>query len=246
VQPFSRGAYLARLAASPEDQARALALRHLVFRQLRGRGGETDADRLDPLCQHVLVEEVATGALVACFRSLTLADGAALDRSYSGQVYDLSPLHGMAGPMIEIGRFCLAPDRHDPDILRLAWGAVTRLVDGAGAALLLGCTSFNGADPQRHAAALALLHSAHIGPAALRPLPKPGQMRVMLAGQGADARAGLAALPPLLRTYLGMGGWVSDHAVIDRDLDTLHVFTAVEIAKIPPARARALRAIAAD
>ncbi len=71
-------------------------------------------------------------------------------------------------------------------------------------------------------------------------------MRVMLEGQGADARSGLAALPPLLRTYLGMGGWVSDHAVIDRDLDTLHVFTAVEIAKIPPARARALRAIAAD
>jgi hypothetical protein len=37
---------------------------------------------------------------------------------------------------------------------------------------------------------------------------------------------------------------VSDHAVCDDDLDTLHVFTAVEIAKIPPARARALRLIA--
>jgi hypothetical protein len=31
--------------------------------------------------------------------------------------------------------------------------------------------------------------------------------------------------------------------VIDHQLDTLHVFTAVEIEKIPPARARALRAI---
>ena len=246
MQPFSRGAYRARLAASAADQARALALRHLVFRQMRGLGGKTDADRFDPLCQHVLVEEAASGALVACFRSLTLADGRALGQSYSGQVYDLSPLQGMAGPRIEMGRFCLAPDRHDPDILRLAWGAVTRLVDAAGAALLLGCTSFSGADPQRHAAALALLHSAHIGPTALRPLRKPGLKQVTLSGQGADARAGLAALPPLLRTYLGMGGWVSDHAVIDRDLDTLHVFTAVEIAKIPPARARALRAIAAD
>ena len=53
----------------------------------------------------------------------------------------------------------------------------------------------------------------------------------------------LGGLPPLLRTYLAMGGWVSDHAVIDRDLDTLHVFTAVEVARIPPARARALRAL---
>lgn len=60
----------------------------------------------------------------------------------------------------------------------------------------------------------------------------------------ADPRAAMAALPPLLRTYLAMGGQVSDHAVIDRDLDTLHVFTAVEVDRVPPARARALRALA--
>jgi putative hemolysin len=51
-------------------------------------------------------------------------------------------------------------------------------------------------------------------------------------------------MPPLLRTYLAMGGWVSDHAVVDRDLGTLHVFTGLEIAAIPPGRARALRAVA--
>jgi len=50
----------------------------------------------------------------------------------------------------------------------------------------------------------------------------------------------------LLRSYLAMGGWVSDHAVIDAQMDTLHVLTAVEIATIPPARARILRMIAAD
>ena len=59
-----------------------------------------------------------------------------------------------------------------------------------------------------------------------------------------DARAALRLIPPLLRTYLSMGGWVSDHAVIDRQMNTLHVFTGVETAAIPAARARALRAIA--
>jgi putative hemolysin len=48
----------------------------------------------------------------------------------------------------------------------------------------------------------------------------------------------------LLRSYLSMGGWVSDHAVVDRNLNTLHVFTGLEIRSIPPARARILRAIA--
>ena len=51
-------------------------------------------------------------------------------------------------------------------------------------------------------------------------------------------------MPPLLRTYLAMGGWVGRHAVLDRGLGTIHVLTAVETARIPPARARALRALA--
>ena len=42
-----------------------------------------------------------------------------------------------------------------------------------------------------------------------------------------------------------MGGWVSDHAVVDAEMNTLHVFTGVEIGAIPAARARALRLVAA-
>jgi hypothetical protein len=49
-------------------------------------------------------------------------------------------------------------------------------------------------------------------------------------------------MPPLLRTYLMMGGWVSDHAVVDDHMNTLHVFTGVEIGAIPPVRKRLLRA----
>ena len=64
------------------------------------------------------------------------------------------------------------------------------------------------------------------------------------AGPVGDRKAGLAGLPPLLRTYLGMGGWVSDHAVADRELDTLHVFTCVEVDRVPAARAASLRAVA--
>ena len=52
-------------------------------------------------------------------------------------------------------------------------------------------------------------------------------------------------MPPLLRSYLAMGGRVSDHAVIDRQLNTLHVFTGLETAAIPEARKRLLRAVAA-
>ena len=40
-----------------------------------------------------------------------------------------------------------------------------------------------------------------------------------------------------------MGGWVSDHAVVDRQMGTLHVFTGLEIGAIPESRKRLLRAL---
>jgi putative hemolysin len=63
----------------------------------------------------------------------------------------------------------------------------------------------------------------------------------MLKLKRPDMKQALRRMPPLLRTYLVMGGWVSDHAVIDNDLNTLHVFTGVEIKRMPPKRARLLR-----
>lgn len=221
-------------------------LRHLSFRQRRGlaQTAGQDADPFDSRCQHVLVEEVTDGAVVCCFRLLPLASGAAIRESYSAQFYDLTALQGFPGPMIEMGRFCIHPAWQDPDILRVAWGALTRIVDDGGVAMLFGCSSFDGADPGLHDAALAALARGHLAPARWAPRVKAAQVdrfAVRLSGRPIGVARGM---PPLLRTYLAMGGWVSDHAVLDTELNTLHVFTGLEIAAIPPARARLLRAVA--
>lgn len=234
-----RGRYRARLAASDADLAAAQALRGRAF---FGESGPSDADAFDPLCRHVLVEGGQGGELLACFRYLWLDQGAAIADSYSAQYYDLRRLGGFGGPMLELGRFCIRPGPSDPDILRLAWGAITGLVDSGGAKLLFGCASFQGTDPLRYAAAFAHLRARHAAPARWRVGEKAPE-RVRFPEEGADARAAMKLIPPLLRTYLGMGGWVSDHAVVDRAMNTLHVFTGVEVAAIPPARVRALRAI---
>lgn len=241
MKPLSRGRYQVRLAANRQDVVAAQALRHTAFWAARGkaRADGRDADVFDAQAQHVLVADQNTGTLVACYR-VQMFDGASLHHSYAAQFYDLSRLIHFPGPMLELGRFCLAPDQHDPDILRLAWGAMTRLVDAAGVGLLFGCSSFAGADPVPHAGALAGLAN-RAAPEAWRPGPLAPE-RIDLRDLPATKKP--APLPPLLRTYLSMGGWVSDHAVIDRQMDTLHVLTGVEIAAIPAARARALRLIA--
>ena len=242
------GGWVARLAEGPGDVERAQALRHLCFRAARGDAAAAgrEADRFDDLCQHVLIEDRA-GRLWGGFRALILPPEE-MAQSYSAQFYDLTPLANRAGPVpkgpvLELGRFCTHPEARHPDLLRLALAAITQMVEGAGVTLMFGCSSFAGADPARHAEALAYLRHHHRAPPGAGPGRGAGEV-VALPDLPFDPARAEAGLPPLLRSYLGLGGWVSDHAVIDRDLDTLHVLTAVEVAGIPPARARALRALA--
>ena len=244
MSTLSKGRYRARLADTSADIEAAQALRYRCFVDPQGSG--LDADSFDAICAHVLVEDRSSGDLVCCFRLMPLDSGAAIGDSYSAQFYDLDALGQFTGRMVEMGRFCIAPDRRDPDILRVAWGAMTRFVDEQQIEMLFGCSSFKGTDEAAYLDAFAMLKHRHLAPS--RWLPRVKAPRVFRFAQKMrrkpDAKRAMLTMPPLLRTYLMMGGWVSDHAVVDCDLNTLHVFTGLEIAAVPPARARLLRAVA--
>jgi putative hemolysin len=247
VQVLPAGGRLrARLATDAADLAATQALRHLCFVEAAGgrpRPGGIEADDRDPLCRHVMVEETATGGLLCSFRIMDLPSGAAIGESYAAQFYDLSRLATYPRPMVELGRFCIRPGTRDADVLRLAWGAIARIVDTACVGMLFGCSSFAGTDPAPYRGAFALIAGGSRAPEALAPGMRAAEVVPLGEGPVGDRRQALAAVPPLLRTYLGMGGWVSDHAVVDREMGTLHVFTAVETGAVPAARARALRAV---
>ncbi|MEP2029016.1 MAG: GNAT family N-acyltransferase [Paracoccaceae bacterium] len=239
---ISRGRYRVRLAQSSEDVSAALRLRALVFAPQNA----CDRDSFDGLFQHVLVFDECSDELVCCYRILPLLDGSAISTSYSAQFYDLSLLETYAGKIIEVGRFCLRPGCTDPDILRLAWGALTSYVEARRVELLFGCSAFAGNDPMQYSDAFALLRDSHIAPECWSPGEKTSDIyrfSTDLRGTG-DSNKGLQNMPPLLKTYLQMGAWVSDHAVFDRQLNTLHVFTGLEVSAIPSTRKRLLRAIA--
>lgn len=238
---LSKGKYTVRRAETAEDVRRAQELRARAF----GLDLTRDEDGYDAACQHVLIETRATGQLVSCFRMMPLR-GADISGSYSAQYYELSALESYEGKLVEMGRFCIDPDISDPDILRAAWGAMTQFVDAEGIDLLFGCSSFQGTDSDPYLDAFAMLKQKHLAPKRWLPRVKAPDVFRFAARlrRKPDLRKAMGRMPPLLRTYLMMGGWVSDHAVVDRQMNTLHVFTGVEIGTIPPARKELLRRVA--
>lgn len=248
---ISIGRYRARRASTQADLAAALSLRYDCFIAETGAAPRPlgrDEDAFDALYHHLLVEAVATGQIVCCFRLLLIKSGRDIQRSYAAQYYGLDRLSSFSGAMAEVGRFCIHPSVvHDPDVLRLAWAAMTRIVDDHRVEMLFGCSSFAGTQPERYLSAFAFLQDRFLAPPRWRPQVKAP--KVLRFGRGAEPRADFKSatriMPPLLRSYLMMGGWVSDHAVFDYDLNTMHVFTGLEISAMPSARKRLLRHTAA-
>lgn len=242
---FSKSRYVLRIAETNGDLDAAQQLRRRAFSG-RDDGGR-DVDRFDPICTHFLIECRDSGQVVGCFRILPLKDGSQIGNSYSAQFYELSALAEYSGPMVELGRFCIDPTLNDPDILRIAWSGMTRYVDDHGVEMLFGCSSFAGTDAESYLDAFTMLHDRYLAPKRWLPrvkAPDVFRFATRLTRKPNPTQA-QRNMPPLLKTYLMMGGWVSDHAVVDSHMNTLHVFTGVEINAIPPQRRRLLRALAA-
>lgn len=247
---FSRGAFTARLAESPADIEAAQRLRYLCF--IEGRGAATggnrlsglESDHVDEHCEHMLIEDRKTGNLVCCFRMMPFASGAEIGKSYSAQHYDLAGLSEYPSPMMEMGRFCVHPEwRNDPTVIRFAWTSMAGYVRSRGVEMLFGCSSFQGTEKAAYMDAFALLKTKHLAPTRWLPrikAPLTFPFARLLRFRRPNMKKATAKMPPLLRSYLMMGGWVSDHAVVDKDLNTLHVFTGLELSQVPKGRARLL------
>ncbi len=229
------------LAQSPEHIAAAQKLRARCF----GTNG-ADKDRFDERCLHMLLYDTQSNQLVCCFRLFLMKTGAELEQGYSAQFYDLARLVSFKGAIAELGRFCVDPSHRNPDVLRVAWGALARFVDDHDVKILIGCSSFAGVETDLYRETFALLKARYLAPEQWSPRVRARDIYEFAKASlpELDETRALAQMPPLLRTYLTMGGWVSDHAVVDREMNTLHVFTGLEIRAIPPGRKRLLRCLA--
>jgi len=135
---------------------------------------------------------------------------------------------------MELGRACVGERFRNRPTMQLLWRGIASYVQYHDIKIMFGCASLPGTDPEALARPLSYLHYNHLAPAPIRARALPhlyvktdllpsGEVDAEAAVADLDARATIAALPPLIKGYLRLGGMIGEGAVIDHEFQTTDV-----------------------
>ena len=222
-------AYRARLAETAADLAAAQTLRFEVFNLELDEGlvqsydSGLDTDPFDAVCTHLIVEELASGAVVGTYRMQTGRQAGSALGYYSEREFDFSPFEARRSEILELGRACIDRRHRNFAVLNLLWKGIAAYARDQGARYLMGCSSLTSQDVAVGAAAYARL-LPHLSPDAWRtapradfacPLHEPSQQAVHV--------------PRLLSAYLALGACICGPPAIDREFRTIDFLTWVDV-----------------
>jgi putative hemolysin len=230
-----------RLAMSPEDIEAVQALRYRIFYETMGAQPspgmarlKRDGDPFDEFCDHLMVLDHARGsgadAVVGTYRLIRREAARRCGQFYSASEYDISRLAAYPGPVLELGRSCVDPAYRARAVMPLLWSGIAAYVFHYDIELMFGCASLPGTDPEQLAAPLSYLYHHHLAPLELRTraLPKRYVDMRRLDPDNIDSERTRSQLPPLIKGYLRLGGFVGDGAVIDHQFNTTDVCVVVK------------------
>ncbi|HYN39632.1 MAG TPA: GNAT family N-acyltransferase [Rhodospirillales bacterium] len=241
MEPLAFNNFQVRLAETPAELDASQALRYRVFyEEMQAspspevRARKRDFDTFDPICDHLLVIDAdrSNGAVgvVGTYRLLRRSIALRHGGFYSEQEYDLAALLRWEGEIVELGRSCVDTGYRSRAVMQMLWRGLAEYVRVHDLQLMFGCASFPGTDPAHLGAQLSYLYHYHLAPPALRPRALAHHYVPMgiLPQSDFDAAAVLAEMPPLIKGYLRVGGFVGDGAVVDHQFNTTDVCVIVK------------------
>jgi putative hemolysin len=169
-------------------------------------------------------------AVVGTYRLIRRDVAASRGGFYSAAEYDLGKIPDHPGEILELGRSCTDASARSGSVARLMWRGISAYVFHHRIELMFGCASLHGTDPDALALPLSYLHHFHRAPPELRMRALAERYVEMerMAKDAIDPTRALALLPPLIKGYLRLGGFVGDGAVIDRPFNTTDVSIVVK------------------
>ncbi len=230
-----------RLAGSAADIDAVQALRYRIFYETMGARpsrlmarSRRDSDPFDENCDHLMVLDHSRGvgadAVVGTYRLIRREAARRCGRFYSAAEYDISRLVTYPGPVLELGRSCVDPAYRARAVMPLLWSGIATYVFHYDIELMFGCASLPGTDPDHLAVPLSYLYHHRLAPPELRTRALPERYVDMRrrSPESIDTERTLGTLPPLIKGYLRLGGFVGDGAVIDHQFNTTDVCVVVK------------------
>ncbi|MAI49311.1 MAG: hemolysin-like protein [Rhodospirillaceae bacterium] len=240
-EPIMVGNLVARLANTSAEIKAAQSLRYRVFYEEMSaipsdkvKATRRDFDRFDEICDHLLVIDTKRtdlpGGVVGTYRLLRSTVAEEKGGFYTADEYEIGRLISGHGPTLELGRSCVEEEYRNRPTMQLLWQSIAAYIFYYDIAIMFGCASMPGTDPKALAMPLSYMYQYHLAPPALRPVALKERyvdMRILPEEQ-IDQREALAALPPLIKGYLRLGGFVGDGAVVDHQFNTTDVSIVVK------------------
>lgn len=225
--------YLVRLAGLAEEITAAQRLRFEVFNLELGEGlaasrlSGLDCDAYDTQCDHLIVEEIASGRIVGTYRLQTGRTAGAGIGYYSAQEFDLSPFDPFRDRVLELGRACIHRDHRRRAVLELLWKGIAAYAKDRRCEYLLGCSSLTSQAPAEGWAVYRLLEPHHLASPEFRTSPLP-HCRM----EESDLIPAEAKVPRLFAAYLRIGAQIAGPPAIDRDFGTIDFLTLLDLNRI--------------
>ena len=232
------------IASQAEDIVASQKLRYQVFfeemgAQLTPEIARThlDVDAFDDVCDHLLVvDHQADGSykVVGTYRLLRREGMKKIGRFYTDGEYDITSIKNLPGEILEVGRSCVDAQYRNRAVMQLLWRGIGAYVAKFDIALMFGCASFHGTNPDDHAMALSYLHHYHLAPLELCPVALKERYVEMnrMPKEAVDAKRAFASLPALIKGYLRLSGYIGSGAVIDPEYNTTDVSIVVKTDRV--------------
>lgn len=240
VEPFcsfeiSQKKYQLKVALTAEEIFQVLKLRFKVFyqefstRKIRFSFLPIDIDLFDLKCDHLIVKDIKTKKVVACYRLLhsEIAQG----DFYSGSEFDLSKVNELEGNKLELGRAAVHKDYRNGTVIGLLWKGLLHYAQKTNTRFMFGCSSLNRMDfgSFDHVKDMLSKRNALLCESFVNPKPS---FHNIIPLQSVEKKQEVNSL---MQMYILAGAKLSMNAAYDQEMDCLDLFTLIDLREMPEA-----------
>jgi len=246
---------IARFATCASDVEAVQSLRFQVFYQemsalANNQVSKTqlDKDIFDTYCDHILIIDqspgkpdnairVNDGELLGTYRVLSQNQANQNNGFYTQNEFDIAALVDQKSALnfLELGRSCVAKHARSKPVLELLWQKIWNHTQLTQVDVLFGCASFEGVQDHQNQLSLRYLVQNHSAPREWLVKPVSTSCQREISDQKLSIiqqRQAITQLPPLIKSYLKVGAFISPYAVSDPQLNVTDVLVILPVQEI--------------